>query len=82
MSKKRNTIQVQARLTGTTGQIDGVMEMVIGMFVMTGVVVNISKSKRNPADGQTSIYLDIEMLPPPLGNLGEGDLTEYTGDYP
>ncbi len=82
MAKRNPYKKVQIRLTGETGEIDGYMEMFIGMLVMTGVIGTLSKSKRNIHPGETQIYLDVEMLPPPLGNLGDDDLPPYTGTNP
>ena len=73
---------VQIRLTGNTGEIDGVMEMLVGMFVMSGVMLSVRKSVLSDGKGQSKIYLEIQILPPPLGNLGEDDLPEYRGNNP
>lgn len=82
MRNKKVTITIQVRLTGETGKVDGVMEMVVGMFAMTGVLLKVEKSKTIKPDNQTAIYLEIDMLPPPLGNLGEEDIPAYSGDNP
>lgn len=82
MSKRSGYKKVQIRLTGETGQVDGYMEMFIGMLVMTGVLGSVNKSKRSIHPGETQIYLDVEMLPPPLGNLGEDDMPTYGGTNP
>ena len=82
MAKTRKPLDVQVRLTGLTGQVDGLMEMVVGMFAMTGVLLRVDKYVTSDGKGTSKIYLEIVMQPPPLGNLGEGDLQPYTGDNP
>lgn len=82
MANKLKTIQVQVRLTGNTGEIDGVMEIVVGMFMMTNILLDVNKYVTNDDKGTSKIYLDFTLLPPPLGNLGEEDLPAYTGDNP
>jgi hypothetical protein len=82
MVKRSGYQKVQIRLTGETGKVDGYMEIVVGMLFMTGVVGSLQKSKRSIHPGETQIYLELEMLPPPLGNLGEDDLPTYAGTNP
>lgn len=82
MSKRNPYEKIQIRLTGESGKIDGYMEMIIGMLVMTGVMKSVNKSKRSIHPGETQIYLDVEILPPPLGNLGDDDLPTYGGTNP
>lgn len=82
MAKRNPYKNVQIRITGKSGEVDGYMEMFIGMLVMTGVLKSVNKSKRNIHPGETQIYLDVEMLPPPLGNMGDDDLPQYDGKNP
>ena len=82
MSNKTKPMDIQVRLTGKTGQVDGVMEMVVGMFAMTGVLLRVDKYGTDDDKGTSKIYLEFVMMPPPLGNLGEGDLPPYTGENP
>lgn len=82
MSSKKQELKVQIRLTGKTGEIDGIMEIVVGMFMMTNILLSVDKSVTDNDRGTSKIYLDFILRPPPLGNQGEGDLPPYTGDNP
>lgn len=71
---KRN--QVEIRITGKTGEIDGYVEFALGMFNFGGLLIDHKLSKTTRADGQTEIYIDLVLKAPPLGNLGEADIPE------
>lgn len=71
--------KVQIRLTGRKGQVDGYVEMILGILGMTGVLVNHKLSKKDRAVGVSRIYIDLDLRTPPLGNLGDADMPEYTG---
>lgn len=82
MNRRMKTTKIQIRFTGKTGEIDGVMEMVIGALVMTGVLVNSRDSVTQYENGMSKIYVEAEVLTPPLGNLGEKGMHRYEGDNP
>jgi len=82
MSNNRKSIQVQLRLIGDEDETDGIMEVLMGMFVMMGTLNSIHRSKRTLPGNEVAIYMDIDCAPAPLGNLGTADLPAYTGDQP
>ena len=68
--------ELEIRFTGKTGQVDGYMEMILGMFALSGVVRSYKTSKRQRPNGISQVYLTCDMLPPPLGHLGEIDMPD------
>jgi hypothetical protein len=67
---------VQFRLMGKTGEIDGYLEILLGLFGLSGIVLNYKLSKTTREDGKTEIYIDVWLKAPPLGHLGENDIPE------
>lgn len=82
MSKKPGNIQLQIRLTGKEGETDGIMEMLLGMLVMTGTLNGVERSKKLVDGGMVKIYMNVDMGAAPLGNLGVSDMPDYNGDNP
>ena len=76
------TEKIQLRITGKTDHIDGVMEMLLGMFMVTGVLIHHHESATTGDNGISKIYVELEILTPPLGNLGEKGMYQYEGDNP
>lgn len=73
--------KIQIRVTGQTGKIDGHVESILGTFAMMGVLLKRKLSKRVRPNGITQIYIDLELKPPPLGNLGEDDIPDVPDDF-
>lgn len=71
---------VQIRVTGRKGQVDGYVEMILGTLMLSGVLVNHQLGKKDRAGGVSQIYMDLNLLPAPLGNIGDGDIVDYKGD--
>lgn len=73
--------KIQIRVTGKTGKIDGHVESILGLLLMTGVLLKQKLSKRLRPNGITQIYIDLELRPAPLGNLGEMDIPDVPDDF-
>lgn len=74
--RRSGTSHIEIRFTGKTGQIDGYVEMMLGILVMSNMLRAHHLTKKTRPNGTTVIYLDVEVMPPPLGHLGEGDIDE------
>jgi hypothetical protein len=68
--------QLQIRFTGKTGQVDGYVEILLGMFAMSQILVSHAITKKIRPNGITQIYADLVVLPPLLGHIGENDIPE------
>ena len=68
--------KLSMRLTGKQGEVDGYMEMLLGFWAMSGVLVDYTATKKNRNNGTVQIYLDFTLKAPPLGHLGEDDIPE------
>lgn len=82
MRNTGKTQRIQIRIHGKKGQIDGVMEIITGLLAISNVLRGKAEYRRDGQPGESYIYLDLDITPPPLGNLGESDLPEYKGDNP
>jgi len=78
---KNKSNQVEFRIKGQTGQIDGYVEMILGVFAF-GLLIKQKLSKRTLPGGTTEIYIDAELRAAPLGNLGDTDIPERPADDP
>jgi len=76
----KKTSRVQIRVTGKDNEIDGYVEIILGVFAMSNVLVSHRLSKRPRQTGITQLYIDAELAHPPLGHMGTQDLPEYDGD--
>lgn len=68
--------ELEIRFTGKTGEIDGYMEMMLGILVMANMLVSHHISKKVRPNGTTQIYLTVKLKRPPLGHLGEDDIED------
>lgn len=70
-----NTERVVCILEGRHGAIDGYWELVIGTLLAAGVLVR-HDTKRTPLpNGGVRLTVNLDLLPPPLGHLGESDFS-------
>ena len=72
--------ELQVRFTGKTGEIDGYMEMVLGIFWATGLMLDYTMNKRQRPNSTTQIYLTLQMDTPPLGHMGESDIPDISNN--
>lgn len=82
IERKKNVSKIQVRLTGKTGEVDGYAEFIIGTMVLGGILLSVNTGVKRRPHGISQIYIDLDLKKPPLGHLGETDLSEYTGDNP
>lgn len=76
----KKTESVQIRVTGRVGQVDGYVEMILGIYAMSGLLLAHKIGKRVRPGGVIQIYLDMTLKTPPLGNIGTQDIPVYHGD--
>jgi len=63
---------VTLKLIGQSGQIDGYAETIIGLFSLSGVLLELPKAtKNNLENDQVELVFELLLAPSPLGNLGD-----------
>ena len=69
--------KIQVRFTGKKGKVDGYVETLLGTLMITGQLLKQPKFNKRYRDNDiVQIYVNLELQDPPLGNLGENDITE------
>lgn len=72
--------ELEIRVTGKTGEVDGYVEIILGVLFMSGLLLKKTLSNRTRPNGKTQIYIDAHVPAAPLGHLGESDIPERKDD--
>lgn len=67
------TEHVVCILEGRRGHLDGYWELIIGVLKVSGLLVAHTTKKTPLPSGLMRLTVTLELLPPPLGHLGESD---------
>lgn len=71
--KKTKTNPIIVTMEGTTGQVDGYMEILLGVLAFTNLLVSSSGKRKQTKNGKSILIVRLDLLDPPLGHLGEDD---------
>lgn len=77
-SKKRaSSYEVQFIVTAHNDAVDGYMEILQGMFVATGLMLENRGACKSPLDSDhTHVSFRLILKAPPLGSLGLDDIPD------
>ena len=73
------TPTIKTKITIEGDMIDAYAELILGLFLMTGILKNQRMSKYEKADKSHALIIRAETRKPPLGSLGLSDIPE---EYP
>lgn len=71
--------EIEIRITGKTGEVDGYLEILLGTMNLAGILRGHELSKIQRDDYKTELYIDAVVRQPPLGHQGEDDIPDRRG---